>query len=154
VRDQLGENNFSYKHGGFGTRLYRIWFSMKARCFNSNNKFYKNYGGRGIKVCNKWLEFIPFRDWALNNGYAENLEIDRIDNDKGYYPENCHWTTTAINCQNRGNMKIKNMEMANEIRTLYTTGNCTYKELAKKYNVSISTISVIINNKQWRNGVC
>ena len=68
-----GHNNL--KHGLQNTRLYHIWEAMKSRCNNLNNKKYKDYGGRGITVCDEWLEFIPFRDCALNNGYTENLQI-------------------------------------------------------------------------------
>jgi hypothetical protein len=88
------------KHGGMGTRLYNIWKGMKKRCNNSNEPCYKYYGGKGIKVCDEWqVNFIAFRDWALNNGYADNLTIDRIDSDKNYEPSNCRWVTQAENAR-------------------------------------------------------
>lgn len=76
------------------TRLYCIWMDMKQRCSNPNCKAYQNYGGRGIQVCDKWRsDFMSFRDWAFANGYDETLEIDRINNDDNYSPDNCRWIT-------------------------------------------------------------
>ena len=122
---------------------------IKRRVLGPKNKAYKYYGGRGITICNEWLEFIPFRDWALNNGYADNLIIDRKDPDGNYEPTNCRWLTVLESNRNKTNTIT--MEIANEIRALYNTGKYTQRELAKKFNVSFQTISFIINNKQWIN---
>jgi len=86
-----------FKHGeGGDSRLYRIWATMKKRCYNSKFHAYHRYGGRGINVCIEWKnDFIKFRDWALINGYQNNLTIDRIDNDGNYEPNNCQWLTRS-----------------------------------------------------------
>ena len=90
------------KHGMCKSRLWRIWHDMKQRCTNPNSRSYKDYGERGIAVCAEWSDnFLNFYKWALANGYAENLSIDRIDNDKGYYPDNCRWATAQEQTDNR-----------------------------------------------------
>ena len=98
------------KHNGSRTKLFNKWCKIKARCNYEKHKSYKDYGGRGIKMCEEWEnDFGAFRDWAYANGYDENdkfLQIDRIDNNKGYSPENCRWTTPKENCNNRRNNHI------------------------------------------------
>ena len=144
----FGSTNPKYKHGGTGSRLYNIWDTMKQRILNPNNKRYKYYGGRGITICDEWLEFIPFRDWSLNNGYVDNLQIHR-ENDGNYTPKNCKWVTSEDNNRHRRNNVIENIEQANEIRWLYNTGDHTQQEIAEMFNVNFRTISDIINNKSW-----
>lgn len=95
-------------HGETHTRLYTIWRGMRQRCENANRKHYSDYGGRGITVCPEWDEsYEAFRDWAVSNDYRDDLTIDRIDNDKGYFPENCRWVTMSVQNANRRHYKHK-----------------------------------------------
>ena len=90
------------KHGGRHTRLYEIWRSMKQRCSNPNKINYERYGGRGISVCEEWKNsYQAFREWALSNGYRDDLSLDRIDNSGNYEPSNCRWETATAQSNNR-----------------------------------------------------
>lgn len=93
--------NIRPTHGMSKSRLFRIWDHMNRRCSDYKATGWKHYGGRGVIVCPEWHEFIPFMKWAMANGYTENLEIDRIDNDGNYEPSNCRWVTRAENNRNK-----------------------------------------------------
>lgn len=91
-----------YTHGDTHTRLYSIWKSMKGRCYCVNWKPYKRYGGRGVKVCDDWRNsYEAFKNWAMSHGYADDLELDRIDVNGDYTPENCRWITHHEQTLNR-----------------------------------------------------
>ena len=89
-------------HGLRSTRLYSIWSNIKNRILNPKKERYLNYGGRGITICDEWKnDFMSFYNWAMENGYSDELSIDRIDNDGNYCPENCRWTTQTIQARNQ-----------------------------------------------------
>ena len=102
-----GSNNPNYKHGGAGERLYHVWCDIKGRCYNSTRDNYERYGGKGIELCDEWLnDYDAFRKWSVANGYTEDstgkeLSIDRIDATKGYSPDNCQWITFSQNVSRR-----------------------------------------------------
>ena len=101
------------------TRLYRIWAAMKTRCSNSKQPSYKDYGGRGIKVCDEWWNsFVCFMEWATENGYTEELTLDRIDVDGGYSPKNCKWSTRHEQAMNRRNTIYETLTAFGETKTL------------------------------------
>lgn len=96
----------NYKHGFSVThpKLFGIWETMRSRCNNPNREKYKDYGGRGIKVCDEWNKNADaFCKWALQNGYDDGLQLDRIDNDGNYEPSNCRFVTPKKNSRNRRN---------------------------------------------------
>ena len=118
------------------TRLHKIWEAMIARCEYKKHPYYKDYGGRGITVCEKWHEYVNFRDWAIENGYSEDLTIDRIDNEKGYSPNNCRWATMLEQQRNK---------KSNHIVNLYGVGR-TISEWAEITGISKTTIRARLAN--------
>jgi len=98
-----GECNIT--HGGYKTRLYRIWKQMRIRCRCVTNPTYQYYGARGISICPEWEDFATFRAWALSHGYTDQLSIERIDNDGDYCPENCTWIPRGD--QNKNTRHVK-----------------------------------------------
>lgn len=99
----------AFKHGYTikNSRLYSIWRGIKQRCLNEKDPAFENYGARGVTICSEWSnDFMAFRKWALNNGYEENLAIDRINNDGHYEPNNCRWTDYTTQNRNKRNNRI------------------------------------------------
>lgn len=109
------------KHGGEGSRLYRVWCDMKARCLNKNHRFYSYYGGRGISICEEWLDFSNFQQWAYHTGYDPTSKkwectLDRIDSNRGYFPDNCRWVSMAVQDSNKRNNRY--FEFRGEVHSL------------------------------------
>lgn len=118
------------RNGESTTRLCRIWSSMRGRCLNPKKSDYRYYGGKGVRVCEEWNDYENFKKWALENGYAENLTIDRINVDGDYEPQNCRWSTRKVQANNT-------------TRNHYVTHNGitkTISEWAEELNVSQRTI--------------
>lgn len=107
-------------------RLYSIWHNMKSRCYYKENTNYKYYGEKGIKVCDEWKDnFQSFAMWALQNGYSDELSIDRIDGNKDYYPENCRWVD---------NIQQNNNTSKNRFHT-YNGQTKTVSQWARQYGI-------------------
>ena len=85
------------------TRLYSIWLTMRSRCNNPKTINYKYYGGKGIRVCEEWDSFVTFHNWAMRNGYSDNLTLDRVNPDGNYEPANCRWVSLPEQQRNRSN---------------------------------------------------
>lgn len=114
-------------HGKSKSKIYMVWAGMKRRCYNPNQKSYPDYGGRGIKMCDDWKEnFESFYKWSMENGYIEGeVEIDRIDVNGNYCPENCRWISKKKNMNNKRNNTI----------VKYRNKNYTLSELADKFDI-------------------
>lgn len=133
-------------HGLTDTRLHRIWRDMRKRCQNPNHKSYNNYGGRGIRVCDQWAEFMPFRDWAVTHGYRSDLSIDRINNDGGYTAENCRWAGHHQQARNRRSSKLTFAD-AQAIRR----DPRPLRAIAADYLVSGALVGQIKRGEKWPN---
>lgn len=126
------------------TRFYRIWKDMNTRCNNPNYRLYKNYGGRGISICDRWEHFENFKE-DMYPTYDEKLSIDRIDNNGNYCKENCKWSTDVEQNRNRRMFKLTK-EKVLEIRNRYKYGNG--RTLSKEFGVTPAVISEVVNKKR------
>ena len=116
INAEMGKQKLT-KHGGARTRLYRIWKGMKQRCRDENSTRYQSYGGRGISVCEEWIDdFSAFQEWALKNGYQDDLTIDRKDTNGNYEPSNCQWISNKDQQANKRNNRV--IECNGDIHTL------------------------------------
>ncbi len=123
-------------HGETGTRMHNIWNSMMYRCSeNSRHKEYKDYGGKGICVCEDWHEYSRFKAWALSHGYKDNLTLERVDNNGNYEPNNCTWIPKSEQALNRDN-------------TVYVAVVMPLVSACRLYNLSYSATRNRIKNGQ------
>lgn len=122
---------------------------MTQRCYYEKHAAYKDYGGRGIQICDEWLDdYKAFRSWALENGYRDGLTIDRIDHDGNYEPGNCRWVSRARQMRNiRTN--TCNDEIAAEIRRRYGPKGVTMRGLAAEFGISLSVVHGCIHGTKW-----
>lgn len=139
------------KHGLKNTRLYRIWSGMKVRCNCNTNKDAKNYHDRGIRVCQEWNDnFVNFYNWAINNGYSENLTIERINVDGNYCPENCTWIPKEAQQKNKTTNILINYEghtiTASELGRIVGISSGAMIQRIKRHGVEDKRIY----QKQWR----
>ena len=131
-----GTKGIHQTHGMTDSRLYHIWSGMKRRC-----KINQRYINRGITVCDEWIySFEKFADWAMKNGYSDDLTLDRFDNNRGYFPENCRWV----------NMKVQENNRSNNRHITYGGKRYTISELADKLSIASATILWRINHG-WSN---
>lgn len=119
------------KHGMSNTRLHIIWHSMYCRCNYPSTNGYKNYGGRGIKICEEWRDFMPFYTWAIKNGYSDNKTLDRIDTDGNYEPSNCRWAT----------IKEQSNHKRNNVMIKYNGETKTAKQWCEQYGIKQTTFN-------------
>jgi len=128
------------KHNLTGHPLNNMRQNIKARCLNKNNSNYKYYGGRGIAICNEWENNAKaFYDWAINNGYKKGLQIDRINNDGNYCPENCRFVNTKIQSRNKSSNRILTHNGISK----------TVIEWAEYLKIPSTTILSRLNNLKW-----
>ena len=149
-RKQTIHGDARYDHHKKRAKLYNIWSMMKQRCYNEKNNGYRYYGSRGIDICCEWHNYTNFRKWALVNGYKDGLTIDRINNDKGYCPENCQWISRGHNVakSNKANRRLSNKDVK-KLKFLHETGNYTQEKLANIFNMSQTNISSILLGKTY-----
>lgn len=126
-------------HGMTKTRLYSAFYNMRSRCYYKKNLMYKNYGGRGIRVCEEWESFESFKKWAFANGYEEGLTLERIDVNKNYCPENCKWIPVKDQYLNRTD--------SHKITAFGKTQ--TLKEWADEIGIKYDTLERRINAYGW-----
>ena len=140
--------------------LYSTYVAMKCRCYSKHHDSYGLYGAREITVCEEWRNsFEAFRKWAVANGYESGLQLDRIDNDKGYSPDNCRFVTRIANARNkrprktplRNNVRLHVFDVK-RIRELIAQG-VGLRELARRFNVAYGTVWAISSGRTWKDVV-
>ncbi len=155
-KGRQGKLNSNYRHGhsinGKSSPTYQSWYNMKRRCQDSNHKYYKYYGGRGIKVCERWRDFVNFLSDMGEK--PEGLTLDRINNDGNYEPGNCRWATRKEQNQNQRDYKTQYLFIAmNNQGTMIASNN--QREFARQHGLDQGCITNCLNGRQkfhkgWR----
>ena len=151
-KEKALELNYIHGDSRTGERLYSIWRNMKARCRAQSGYNYNTYGARGIKVCSEWENsYTSFKNWALANGYSDELTLDRIDGNKGYFPENCRWATTKEQSLNRRTTKLltfngKTQYISEWAEDLGISPNLIYTRLSRGWE-----LDKVLSPKKYRN---
>jgi len=149
MRGTPGKSNYFYKHGLGKKGPWNCWVGIKKRCLNSKDKLYSYYGGRGIQVCKEWLEYPAFYEWALRNGWAPGLTIERMDVNGNYCPENCIFIPKEAQTRNRRSTiwvevegeKLTLKEAARHYGLAYKLVHCRYRKLGWSLEKALSTPS-------------
>lgn len=144
------EQRPNLSHGLSKSRIYRIYRHMVNRCKNKRVESYPLYGGRGISVCDEWQKFEPFYEWSMKNGYSPELSIDRIDNEKGYSPNNCQWSSSVDQARNKRNT-VCSKEIADKVRELRSIG-VRNKDVSDLLGLCRTTVSDITHHRTWSDG--
>ena len=141
------------KHGYSSPRhpLYIVWKSMKARCLSKTNNAWPNYGGKGIKICKEWMDFMPFFNWANKSGWKPGLMLDRKDNNGNYTPKNCRFTTVLESNRNRSFCITKEQALAVHALLHLKTPE---RQIAKLTKVELWTVRNIKRGLCWRKDQC
>ncbi len=163
ILDQDGKHTDEWKRSWNGdsvrhrARIYRVWAAMHERCHNPNQPRFAAYGGRGLTVCPEWDDFAVFRQWMLDQGYRPGLQLDRIDNDDGYYPTNCRLCTRTEQMQNR-RLPSRHKTGKRYARRFFTEDDVyairesklSYSALARIYDIHSTHARNIRLRKSWR----
>jgi hypothetical protein len=142
VADKNTKHGLRYKN----ERLYNIWKAMRQRCYNEKSDGYKYYGAKGVTICKAWDDYYIFYIWAIENGYSDNLTIERRNPNGVYEPDNCTWATTLEQARNKRD--TIGWDAVKEIRMKYNQG-ASVKELSEAYSVDRSAVKRVLNNTTY-----